>query len=299
MPLLLNDDDVRAHLDAATAVAAVREALRAAHEGTLDAPPRVRADLGGGGDLVFTVGHLHEQGLFGFRAYATHGGAEQLVAVWGLDGELLTVVQGDELGARRTGAIGAVAVDAAARPGPIRLGLVGTGTQAWTQLWATSAVRPIQDVVVAARSPERTNIFARRAHGELGLDARPARSVEEAVRDRDVVIVATNSPVPVLDADWIAPGTHVTTLGPKTLSRHEIPPELADRADVLFTDSPAQAASYAEPHIFPVDRMAHLGALLSGAAPGRTTADQITVFCSVGLAGTEVAVAAALHEAYG
>lgn len=153
---LLNDDDVRAHLDAPTAVQAVRSALMAAHEGALHAPPRVHADLGHG-HLVFTAGHLRTEKLFGFRAYDTLVGAEQLVAVWGSDdGRLRTVVRGDELGARRTGAIGAVAVDAAANPGPIRLGLVGAGTQAWTQLWAICAVRQVREASVTARRPERT-----------------------------------------------------------------------------------------------------------------------------------------------
>ncbi|MGV9791384.1 hypothetical protein [Streptomyces sp. NPDC003435] len=124
--------------------------------------------------------------------------------------------------------------------------------------------------------------------------ARAARTVEDAVRDRDVVIVATNSAVPVLDAAWIAPGTHVNTIGPKTASRHELPAALAHRASVVITDSPAQAASYPEPLIFAADRMVDLGAVLAGAVRVRTEPDQITVFGSVGLAGTEVALAAAL-----
>ena len=121
--------------------------------------------------------------------------------------------------------------------------------------------------------------------------------VRDAVRGRNVVVVATYSAVPVLDAGWIDAGTHVTTLGPKTVSRHEVPAGLADRAAVVLTDSVAQAAGYPEPHLFPVERMVGLGAVLAGAATGRTAPDQITVFCSVGLAGTEVAVAAALWEA--
>ncbi|MET8957068.1 NAD(P)-binding domain-containing protein [Streptomyces sp. NPDC004533] len=294
--LLLNDDDVRTRLDAATAVRAVRGALLAAHEGTLHAPPRIHTDLGAG-RLVFTVGHLCSEKLFGFRAYDTLVGAEQLVAVWGSDdGRLRAVVYGHELGARRTGAIGAAAVDAAARPGEIRLGLVGAGTQAWAQLWAIRAVRHVREVAVAARRPERAQAFARRAAEELGVRTRAVRTVEEAVRDHDVVVVATNSEVPVLDADWITPGTHVTTLGPKTVARHEVPASLADRADVLLTDSLTQAAGYAEPHILPTDRLLDLGAILAKAARGRTAPEEITVFCSVGLAGTEVAVAAALCE---
>ncbi len=99
------------------------------------------------------------------------------------------------------------------------------------------------------------------------------------MRERDVVIVATHSTVPVLDTDWIAPGTHVTTLGPKTVSRHEVPAELVRRAQVILTDSRPQAASYSEPHLFAADQMVDLGAVPAGAAPGRTTPDQITVLC--------------------
>jgi alanine dehydrogenase len=293
-PLLFGDEDVRMLLDAGTAVRAVRGAILAHHEGTLHAPPRVRADIGGG-HLVFTAGHLHGQGVFGFRAYDTLAGGDQLVAVWGSrGGELRAIVYGAELGVRRTGAIGAVAVGALARPGPVRIGLVGAGTQAWAQLWAVAAVREIADVVVAGRRPERAVAFAARAAAELGLPARTVGTAEEAVRGRDVVVVATNSAVPVIEAGWIAPGAHVTTLGPKTLSRHEVPADLAERADVLVTDSVAQTAAYPEPHLFPTEHMTDLGAVLAGAAPGRTGDDQVTVFCSVGLAGTEVALAAAL-----
>jgi ornithine cyclodeaminase len=221
-----------------------------------------------------------------------------LVAVWSArDGELLALVRGAELGARRTGAIGAVAIDVAAAPGPVRVGIVGAGTQAWAQLWAMGTVREVEEVAVAARHPEHARAFARRAADELGVKARATGSVEDAVRDRDVVIVATNSAVPVLDADWIAPGTHVTTLGPKTVSRHEVPAALAHRASVVLTDSPVQAAGYPEPHIFAAAPMVGLGAVLAGAAAVRTHPDQITVFCSVGLAGTEVALAAALRAA--
>jgi ornithine cyclodeaminase len=106
-------------------------------------------------------------------------------------------------------------VDVAANPGPVRLGLVGAGAQAWAQIWSVNAVRLIQDAVLMSRNSERTEAFARRARTELGIPMRPVSTAEEAVRDRDVVIVATSSPTPVLEAAWINPGTHLTTLGPK------------------------------------------------------------------------------------
>ncbi|WP_181924068.1 hypothetical protein [Streptomyces inhibens] len=78
---------------------------------------------------------------------------------------------------------------------------------------------------------------------EVGERLDPATAVA-AVADRDVVIVATNSPTPVVEANWIAPSTQLSTLGPKSTTHYEIPPEPAARAAVLVTGSPARAGSW-------------------------------------------------------
>ncbi len=103
---------------------------------------------------------------------------------------------------------------------------------------------------------------------ELGIAARAVDTAREAVRDRDVVVLATTSPTPVLSAADLRPGTHVNAVGFKQLDRAEFGTDLLDAATVLAS--------------------ATWGAVLAGTAPGRTDADQISVFCSVGLAGTEV-----------
>ncbi|GAB2806677.1 ornithine cyclodeaminase family protein [Streptomyces daliensis] len=313
-PVFLGDEDVRARLDAPTAVAAVRHALLAHHAGRLHAPPRLHAPVGlvgapGPGELVFTAGGLEgERALYGFRAYATgHGGGQQIVAVWSAEEGLLGVVHGAELGPRRTGAIGAVAVDALARPDATHLGLIGTGPQAWAQIWAVASVRRLSRVSVYGRRAERANLFAYRIRRALGVDAHPVATPEEAVRGHGIVITATPSEVPVLEAEWVEPGTHVSALGPKSRARHEIPPALVARADAVVTDSRAQAARYGTrdggdgdgprdgdgPLVDPA-AATELGAVLAGAVPARTGPGQVTLFCSVGLAGTEVAVAATL-----
>src|SRR4051794_25205339 len=128
--IVLADADVRRLLTPRMAVDAIRQTLTAQQAGRLSAPPRVRAELAGGAMLV-TAGRIDGLG-YGFRVYDTlpTTEADQLTAVYDdHSGRLAGAVTGTWLGAARTGAIGAVAVDLLAAPSASRLGLVGTGTR--------------------------------------------------------------------------------------------------------------------------------------------------------------------------
>jgi ornithine cyclodeaminase/alanine dehydrogenase-like protein (mu-crystallin family) len=289
--IVLDDAVVRARLRPEQAVQAVRAALA----GELAAPARIAADLGDG-KLMFTAGRLAGVG-YGFRAYDTRptSSTDQVTVVFDdSTGLVRGVVTGPWLGEARTGAIGAVAVGVLARPDAAVLGLVGTGKQAWAQLWAIRSVRSLREVRVYGRDPRRREEFVARARAQLELPAVPADSARIAVGEAEIVVLATNSGVPVIDASWISPGTHVTTLGPKEINRHECPIELAAGADVLVTDSLAQLDGYANP--FFLDETPHRSRIRSLASimSELPSAAQTTLFCSVGLAGTEVAVAATL-----
>ncbi|MFC4105223.1 ornithine cyclodeaminase family protein [Micromonospora zhanjiangensis] len=295
MAVVFSDDEVAAALDGSTAVAAMREALLAAYDGRLVAPPRATAPLRDG-RLVMTAGQLADE-WYGFRSYDTfgHPDGEQVVVLHDArTGRIRAVAVGEEIGSRRTGALGGAAVDALARPDAGTLGVLGAGRQAWTQVWATAAVRPLREVTVHSRTPAGREAFAARVRAELGVPAWPVADPRAAVRDRDVVVLATTSRTPVLSAADLAPGTHLNAVGFKQVGRSEFGPDLLDRADVLATDSPAQALAYDPPMLAAeprhAGRLRHLGAVLAGATPGRTGPEQVTVFCSVGLAGTEVAL---------
>ncbi|TNC38212.1 ornithine cyclodeaminase family protein [Mumia zhuanghuii] len=292
MAELLNDTAVLATLRARDAVQWMKEATVAAHRGHLHAPARVRADIGAG-SLVVTAGHLDDR-WYGYRAYDTFGlvAGEQVVVVHDAElGRVHAMSVGSELGPRRTGAIGGAAADTLATPEASRLGLVGAGTQAWTQLWAIDAVRELEAVRVFTRDPAHAEGFARRAREQLGLDCTVSRSARDAVDGADLVVCATTSENPVIAYDWLAPGTYVATLGPKQQGRHEVDAELLEAADVVVTDSRAQALGYDPPSTIVgtriEDHLQELGAVLDGAATGRTSHDQTCVFYSVGLAGTE------------
>lgn len=288
--IVAGDEDVRS-LRPRAAVDAMRDLLCSAAEGSVKAPPRLRAELGGL-DYVFTVGRLADD-TSGFRVYRAGGpGGDQLTAVWSPDGELRGIVTGDELGARRTGALGAVAADVLARADASTVGVVGSGTQAWTQLWALSAVRQLDRVRVHSPTAAHREAFARRAADELGLGASAVASAREAVAGADLIVLATRSTAPVIEADDVSPGAHLVTVGPKSANGHETPLELVTRAAVVTCDSPAQARAYPEP--FFTSELVDLAQVVAGHAVGRRRPDEITLHCSVGLAGSEVALAALL-----
>jgi ornithine cyclodeaminase len=300
---VLTDADVDRLADMGALVRAVEGVLRAKAEARLVAPPRHHVAFGPAGDLVFTIGgEVGGANIAGFRVYDTFAGdvgeRSQIVAVWNSrTGALRGLVVGGRLGALRTGAIGGAAVTALARSDARTLAVIGTGIQARTQLEGALAVRTIDSVRVFSRDESRRSGLAAETARAHGIEARAAASAREAVEGADIVLCATTSPTPVIRADWLAPGAHVNTVGPKLRDRHEMGPDVAERAVVIATDSPAQVEAY--PSFF-LDgthhraRMVDLADIVAGHRPGRQGDGDITLFCSAGLAGTEVAVADAL-----
>jgi ornithine cyclodeaminase/alanine dehydrogenase-like protein (mu-crystallin family) len=289
---VLTDADVRRLLTPERAIEWMREALVAEHRGQLQSPPRVHTDLGSG-RLVFTTGSVAGM-WFGYRSYDTFGlePGEQVVVVHNAaDGRVRGIAVGNELGSRRVGAIGGVAADLLAHPDSSSLAIVGTGIQAWAQLCAVSAVRDLAEIRVHSRSPERRRAFVARAQSELGLTAHAVPDARDAVEGAHIVVLATNSPTPVIDADWLAGGIYITTVGPKQVGHAEFDTDLVAACDTVFTDSVSQISAYDPPNILvgttQEHRLRSLGAVLAGDTPGRTSAEQRILFCSVGLAGTE------------
>ena len=303
-PKILSDVDVARLARMPDMIVGIEAALTAKANGTLTAPPRVKVPVGGRGDLVFTVGGISDL-VAGFRAYhniprKSPDGA-QLTAVWDQkSGTLKGIVTGDLLGEIRTGAIGGVAVKLLARADADSIAIIGSGAQARTQLAAAVAVRGLKSVRVFSRSSENRERFAVEMGRKLNLEIQSCASAEAAVRDAAIVIGATDSVQPVIEAAWIAPGAHVTTVGPKSLGQHELDQAIANRAALIATDSPAQIAAYEPPFFLRdtphMERIIDLADIAAGKRAGRQSDEDITLFCSAGLAGTEVLLADRLLE---
>ena len=296
--LIAGDAEVIA-IPAEEAVAVMAEAVRRHGEGLLVAPPRTPIKLGDGGYAI-TAGRLPGVAN-GFRLTSTIAEtADDTTLLFDAASGEVGVLRGRDLGRRRTGALGGVAASLLSREDAQTVGVVGAGEQAFTQLWAISAVRDLRAVTVTSRNPATAGAFAERAARELGLAVTVVDTPREAVRDADIVVMATPSASALIESGWIAPGTHVHTLGPKGqtldptgVAEGECPRQLVDAADVLVSDSPDQLAAMEGPdQPWTRGRPAiSLGEVLTGTAPGRSSDEQVTLYASVGLAGTEVLLA--------
>ncbi|MCL4249113.1 MAG: ornithine cyclodeaminase family protein [Anaerolineae bacterium] len=298
MPLILTDDDVHQFLSPAEAVAVMESVFRARANGDTSGAPRWEMPFPEG-RMTFTAGAV-PQGI-GFRVYVrgTFDHDDQVVVVWDRQTAALKgIITGGALGALRTGAIGGTAIKHMTPPEATSLALIGTGRQAWTQLQAIMAVRPLAEVRVHSRTPEHRAAFCEKAQAQWpDLKIAPVDDVETAVRDAALVVSATTSKHPLILGEWLAPDAHVSTLGTRGRSNREIDEEVVRRAGWIVTDSPEQMRSYPDGTI-----LQDTGILLHELADvvaGKIERPQrggISLFVSTGLAGTEVALAARLLE---
>lgn len=286
--VIVTDDDIRDRLTAADALIWAHEALTRHATGALTAPPRARIDLGAG-SLVVTAGQSGHD-WYGYRCYdtmPTTGDDQVVVAHDTATGEIVAVAVGTELGARRTGALGGVAAQTLTGGTVNHLGIIGTGRQAFTQLWAITGFTAPDRITVHSPTPTRREQFRDRAAAELGLTVQTCDNARDAVTGADMVVLATSSPTPVIDTRWLRDDVVVTTMGPKQLGRAEFTSDLVTEAVFAVTDSLDQLHSYDPPALTATTSGMHeLGNLVTGAVNAPTTGRR--VYCSVGLAGTEV-----------
>jgi ornithine cyclodeaminase len=203
----------------------------------------------------------------------------------------------------RTAAVSAVSVRHLARPDASRLGLVGAGVQARSHLEAFATLRPLSSVRVWSPDSREVEAFAREMSRSLRLDVRGAASAEHAAQGADLVVLATSSDQPVVRSEWIADGAHVVSVGACRPDQREMDPALLARAlvvvdslDAALVESGDIVSGLAEGR-FGRDHLAgELGAVVAGRVPGRTSAGQVTIFKSLGLAVEDVAAAALVAE---
>ncbi len=207
----------------------------------------------------------------------------------------------------RTAAAGAVAARALARPDASNACILGAGLQARLQLQALTLVLPIRRAVVWARDAARAEAMAVQMSGMMGIEVTAAQDRAQAVAAADVIVTTTPATAPILRAEWLRPGQHVTAMGADQHGKTELAPDCLTRADLYAPDRLSQArvigelrAAIAAGTVAPDADFAELGAVLSGTARGRTGSDQITIADLTGTGVQDTAIASfALSKASG
>ena len=309
---LLDGDDVRACAPTPAVVRAVEDAFAAADRGDVVMPPKSYVDLDRyDGDFrampaYVDGGTWDAAGLKWVNSHPYNPDRFDLPTVMGVmiysDPETarpLAILDGRELTRLRTGAAAAVATDHLAASDARSLGLVGAGAQSYAQLEAIATVRAIEAVVVADADPEAAEAFVEATSSRF--DVRVGTVAEAAACD----VVSTTTPVeePIVSRAAVGERTHVNAMGADAAGKHELADELLQDALIVIDDYDQCVHSgeinvpWSAGLLSDEDIHAELGAVVTGAARGRTPETGITVFDSTGLAIQDVAAAHVVYEA--
>ena len=317
--LVLGASEVHRLLSQADCAGAMREVLAASARGEVHQPLRTIIRPPGAAGMMalmpaYQAATAEAPGTpgYGLKAICIHPGnpAAGLDAHQGVvllssaaTGEPLAVLNASAVTEVRTAAVSAVATSLLARADADRLAIVGTGVQARSHLLAIAAARPLTQVRVAGRDPARARRFAEAMNGRTPVPVTACDSAAEAVAGTGIIVTATSSADPVLRKEWLTPGVHINAVGACVPKARELDTETMAAA-ALFADSRESVTSeagdfllaQAEGAIGPDHIRAELGEVLTGTAAGRASAEEITVFESLGLAVEDLAAATLAYQ---
>lgn len=310
--IVIGRDEVRRRLTYERCIPLVREAMIALSRGATRQVPRAIIDLDAGHMFGVMPGALGPKDAFGAKLISVYPenfeqgrqSHQGLVAIFDpQDGAVAAIVHAGEVTAIRTAAASAVATDALARPDAGVLAILGYGEQAHTHLAAMAQVRPLTDVRVWGRSPERAAAFADNASAETGLPVRACAEVATAVAGADIICAVSAAAEPILLGRHVAAGAHVNLVGSSRAGPAEADDDLVARSR-FFADHKQgvllQGAEFlnavasgrvAEGHL-----LGEIGEVLDGTLPGRLSDTDVTVYKSLGSIVQDLAGAWALYE---
>jgi len=307
-PVFLSRNQVEELLDLDALVDALATAMADLSAGRASVPRRNFAMVEGAGLLAAMPAYLPTQNVLAAklvlvfpgnsgRGLETH---QAVVAVFDpVTGVPLAIMDGASITAARTAAGSALATRLCARDGAQTLAIIGTGVQAHAHARALPRVRPITEIIIAGRTPEKVAAFAK----EIGATA--ASSHAEAVGAADIVCCCTDATEPVVRREWLRPGTHVNSVG--FTRGPELEPAIFEDAMVLvesrdaaigeFPNGAADITAAVERRTLNRDDICEIGELVMKSRTGRTREEQVTVYRSVGVAAQDAAAAGLVLQA--
>jgi len=307
MTLILNRDEVASVLNMKDCIASVETAFAELANGTADMPLRNNIKPPGGISLYMPA-YLKEMKALACKVvtvYKDNPGKHNLPTTIGKvllqdpdTGDVICIMDGGYLTAVRTGAASGVATKYLARDeNKMTAGIFGTGVQAQMQLLAVCEVRDIAKVLAFDINTDAANTFVKLMSDKLGIEIIVAEDPEQ-VLEADIICAATSSPTPIFDGSKVKAGTHINGIGSHTPNARELDTALilrskfiGDSREACFNEAgdimiPLEAGEIQESHYY-----ADIGEIVTARKEGRTSADEITIFKSNGLAVQDAATA--------
>jgi alanine dehydrogenase len=305
------EEVVREGLDFPEVLEAVEEAFREKGMGLASMPPKLILPLPGG-DVRAMPAYLKGKGVAGVKVVNSHPGNRArglptvmatLILVEPDTGFPIAVIEATHLTSMRTAAAGALAIKLLARDNSEIVALIGAGVQARYQLMGMGYVLPrVKEVRVWSMEADLAYRLKEDMLGKVKAEIRVCGSPEEAVSGSDIVITATPSKKPIVMDGWIKDGAHINAIGADAPGKQELDPSILKRARI-FLDDFAQGEESGEVNV-PLrqgilrkeDIAGEISDLILGRVLGRRSEDEITVFCSTGLAIQDIAAASVLLD---
>ena len=304
-------DEVRELLDYDGCIDVVRAAMRAFSADGTPQPLREIITLGANRLFGLMPGALVSPQGFGAKILSVYADRadtgrsrhQGVVVLFDRDsGAVRCIADAEEVTRIRTAAASAVATEALARPESKTLAIFGCGVQAEAHVLALSRVRALETILVWGRSPERAERLVANLQGRVGASLQVCLDAQHAAEAADIICTVTSSPTPVLLGRWVRAGTHVNAVGSSHAGPVEIDTELLLRSRYIVDSRRSALAAAAE---FLAARAAGLieesaiaaeiGEVLNATAPGRTAAQEVTLYKSLGHIVQDLAAAAYVH----
>jgi len=291
-PMVLSEDDVRKVLRMEDLIPTMADALRDLSAGAVLQPLRSVlpvSEYGGFLGVMPACGRALGAKLVTFypQNKDMHTHHAMILLFRPETGEPLAVMDGRLITEMRTAAVSAVATKLLARADTHVLTILGSGVQARSHLEAVRLVQEFREVRVW--SPHNAERFAR----EFQVHA--ATSAEAAVRGADVIVVATSATTPILRGEWVAPGAHINAVGATRPNWRELDDEILQRA-TIYVESREAALKESGDVIAAGKAVVEIGEVIAGNQPARRSADEITLFKSVGVAAEDLAAADLVYQ---
>ena len=265
------------------------------------------------GRLGLMPGYIAEPARFGLKIvskyqrpsgskHGTHVGA--VVLFDAAEGLMLAMMEGGTLTAIRTAAASGLATRTLARADSKVLGMLGCGEEAHVHIPAMLAVRPFTEILIWGRSTEKVKNFIGHLDLPAGVTARAISSAQNVVEASDVICTVTSAATPILMGDWIKPGTHLNLVGSAVATTAEVDTTCVSRSrfyvdyrEAALTQAGELLNAIKEGVVTSDHIVGEIGDVLLGKVPGRGSADDITVYKSLGISSQDLAAADYVYTA--